>query len=64
VVASEYLSKAFLIRDAMVANRTDGSLVRVIAPVAGAEEDSVAASEALAEEFVRTIFPTLSSYLP
>ena len=64
VVANEYLSKAFLIRDAMVTNRTDGSLVRVIAPIAGAEEDSVAASEALAEEFVRTIFPTLSSYLP
>jgi EpsI family protein len=64
VVANEYLSKAFLIRDAMVTNRTDGSLVRVIAPIAGAEEDNEAASEALAEEFVRTIFPTLSSYLP
>jgi EpsI family protein len=64
VVANEYLSRAFLIRDAMVTNRTDGSLVRVIAPIAGAEEHRVASSEALAEEFVRTIFPTLNSYLP
>ena len=38
VVASEYWSRALLIRDAMVTNRTNGSLVRVIVPVASRME--------------------------
>ena len=62
VVASEYWSKAFLIRDAIVDNRTDGSMVRVIVPIK--DESKLAPAEALAQEFVRAIFPTLSSYLP
>jgi EpsI family protein len=59
VVASEYTSRALLIRDAIVTNRTDGSLVRVIVPAS-----DMAAAEALAQEFVRVIFPSLDSYLP
>ena len=59
VVASEYASRALLIRDAIVSNRTDGSLVRVIVPVR-----DMAKAEALAQEFVRVIFPSLDSYLP
>jgi len=64
VVANEYLSRAFLIRDAIVENRTDGSLVRVVAPVADSQHDGVASAEAVAENFVRSIFPLLPSYLP
>ena len=64
VVANEYWSKAYLIRDAMVSNRTDGSLVRVIAPIARDDEASIGRAEALAVEFVRTVFPMLNSYLP
>ena len=64
VVASEYWSKAFLIRDAMVANRTDGSLVRVIAPFDARDERNLALAEARAVEFVRVLFPTLGAYLP
>ena len=64
VVANEYLSKAFLIRDAIVSNRTDGSLVRVIVPIAHGSGDNVLRAEAVAEEFVRVIFPKLGSYLP
>ena len=64
VVASEYWSKAFLIRDAIMTNRTDGSLVRVLVPFDAGDERNLAPAEALAEEFVRVIFPTLGSFLP
>lgn len=62
VIASEYTSKLFLINDAIRLNRTDGSLVRVIAPIrVGGDE---APAEKLAESFVRVLFPALPTYLP
>jgi EpsI family protein len=64
VVASEYTSRLYLIRDAIRLNRTDGSLVRVIAPITVGATDDGAAAERLAEEFVRVIFPLLPAYLP
>jgi EpsI family protein len=64
VIASEYWSRLFLIHDAMRMNRTDGSLVRVIAPIAPGQADQGAAAQQLAEEFVRVLFPALPSYLP
>ena len=64
VVASEYLSRALLIRDAVVTNRTNGSLVRVIVPVTRRDDGNLAPAETLAQAFVRAIFPTLDSYLP
>lgn len=64
VVASEYWSKFYLIHDAMRSNRTDGALVRVIAPIAVGADDNGAAAEKLAEQFVRALFPVLPSYLP
>jgi EpsI family protein len=64
VVASEYWSKFYLIRDAVRLNRTDGALVRVIAPIAIGSEDSGEAAERVATRFVRALFPTLSPYLP
>jgi EpsI family protein len=63
VVASEYTSRLLLIHDAIRMNRTDGSMVRVIAPIKiGAADESTA--ERLAEDFVRVIFPMLPAYLP
>jgi EpsI family protein len=64
VVASEYTSRAYLIHDAIRMNRTDGSLVRVIAPIPVGAEDDGAAAEKLAVEFVRVLFPALPAYLP
>lgn len=64
VVASEYWSKLHLIDDAIRLNRTDGSMVRVIAPIHMSAQDGGAAAERLAEEFVRIIFPVLPAYLP
>ena len=64
VVANEYWSRAYLINDAIRLNRTDGSMVRVIAPIPVGANDDGAAAERLAEEFVRVIFPLLPAYLP
>ena len=64
VVASEYWSKLYLINDAIRLNRTDGSMVRVIAPIHMNADDGGAAAEQLAEQFVRIIFPVLPAYLP
>ena len=64
VIANEYWSRASLIRDALVSNRTNGALVRVIVPVSRKDEGNLAPAENLAQEFVRAIFPSLDSYLP
>lgn len=64
VVASEYYSKAYLMHDAIRLNRTDGSMVRVIAPVDVNDVNGDAAAERIAEEFVRLVFPLLPAYLP
>jgi EpsI family protein len=64
VVANEYLSRALLIRDALVTNRTNGSLVRVIVPVLRRDAGNQAPAEGLAQEFIRAMFPSLDSYMP
>jgi EpsI family protein len=63
ITADEYMSKFYLIRDAVRLNRTDGALVRVMAPIAaGATDDRRA--EDTAVRFVKALFPLLSDYLP
>jgi len=62
VVASEYTSRLLLIHDAIRLNRTDGSMVRVIAPMPSGSDGIKA--EQLASEFVRSIFPLLGGYIP
>jgi EpsI family protein len=64
VVASEYWSKFYLVNDAIRTNRTDGALVRVVAPIAGGARENDAAAQQLAEQFVRVLFPLLPAYLP
>jgi len=63
VVASEYWGKFYLIADAFRLNRTDGALVRVIAPVAPGDQGE-AEAEALGVTFVKELFPLLPAYLP
>jgi EpsI family protein len=53
VVANEYANKLWLMVDAARLRRTNGSLVRVISPDAGA-----------AAGFARVVFPHLPNYLP
>ncbi|HUK34195.1 MAG TPA: EpsI family protein [Vicinamibacterales bacterium] len=64
VVASEYWSKFFLVRDAIRLNRTDAALVRVIVPIANSEDDGETRAQGQAIDFVKTMFPQLSKYLP
>src|SRR5207237_447546 len=64
VVANEYWGKIYTVLDAMRMNRTDGSLVRVIAPITGSGSDDEQAAQRLAVEFVQSVFPLLSRHLP
>jgi len=67
VVASEYWSKAYLIADAVRFNRTDGAIVRVIAPIASdpsADVDATEQATAVATRFVAVLMPHLGTFLP
>ena len=61
-VASEYMAKIYLVTDAMRMNRTDGALVRVIAPIG--PRDGESAAKARAEAFVAQLAPMLPRFIP
>jgi len=61
VIASEYFARAYLVADSIRYNRSDTSLVRIIVPVQGGDQE--AADEA-AIEFASDCFPHLSQFLP
>ena len=63
VIANEYANKLWLMVDAAKLHRSNGSLVRVVAPVA-AVNGGVAGADAAAADFARSLYPALSSYLP
>jgi len=61
IIASEYMAKIYMVRDAIARKRTDGALVRISVPVVqGSEEET----RRLLLEFTRLIFPNLMEYLP
>ena len=62
IVANEYANKLWLMVDAARLHRTNGSLVRVMAPAPVA--DAVPQAEASARAFARALIPALDSYLP
>lgn len=64
VVANEYANKFWLMVDAARLHRSDGALVRVVAPVTHSAHGSLAGADAAAAEFTREIFPRLSRFLP
>lgn len=61
-VANEYVSKFYLISDAMRMNRTDGALVRVITPISPNETMESARERALG--FTRMMAPQLPRFIP
>jgi EpsI family protein len=63
VVANEYSNKLWLMVDAARLHRTNGSLVRVIAPVGNAT-GGVAGADAATTQFASVLYPHLSPYLP
>jgi EpsI family protein len=64
VVANEYMGKIYTVFDALRTNRTDAALVRVISPVRGLETASETLAEKRAIDFIKTLFPMLSRFLP
>jgi len=63
VVANEYANKFWLMVDAARLHRSNGALVRVIAPLARGASSSSDADRAAAE-FTRVLYPHLNRYLP
>ena len=59
-IASEYLTKAYLIWDKLTKNRTDGALIRVNSRASSGPGKALQ-SEA---EFIRSFYPILSKYIP
>lgn len=60
IIASEYWGKIYLVLDAIRMNRSDGAMVRVVAPIGSSEVDA----EKRAVQFVESMFPLLGSFLP
>ena len=61
IIASEYWGKFWMIDDAIMRNRTDGALVRVITPIKG--EDISQAHDCL-EKFTHDLLPILNKFIP
>jgi exosortase D (VPLPA-CTERM-specific) len=61
-IASEWLAKWYLLKDAILMNRTDGALVRLMTPLQPGETERDA-DERL-QAFMGDAVPTLSGYLP
>jgi EpsI family protein len=61
-LASEWWSKAYLLADAILDNRTDGALVRLITPIYPGEIESDA--DKRLQGFIRDFVPILDQYLP
>jgi hypothetical protein len=61
-VANEWLSKLYLLRDAIFKNRTDGALIRVITPLYPGENE--AAGDARLHAFIVAMLPQLHGFLP
>ncbi|MBV8144374.1 MAG: VPLPA-CTERM-specific exosortase XrtD [Gammaproteobacteria bacterium] len=61
-ITSEYLVKWYLLEDALLRNRTDGALVRLVTPLP--QDELASAADARLAEFTASVLPTLAKYLP
>jgi exosortase D (VPLPA-CTERM-specific) len=61
-IASEYWSRWYLLYDAIMMDRSDGALVRVITPIASDESDEDA--DHRLRRFIHAVEPTLTRFLP
>lgn len=61
-LTNEYMVKWYIFQDAILSNRTDGALIRLVTPLQPWENEDVA-DERLAA-MVRLIYPELASYIP
>lgn len=60
IISSEYMQKIWLVLDSITKNRTDGSFVRLIAPVIKNEADT----EVLLTQFADEVYPVLNQFIP
>lgn len=61
VIASEYWEKIYLVQDALLQGRRDGSFVRIMATVKG---NDFAGAEEQVKEFAQQVIVSLEKYLP
>jgi EpsI family protein len=62
VTASEFWAKYCLARDAILRNRTDTALVRIVQPFTNFDGEAAAEGQAVA--FAKQLLPVLDSYIP
>jgi exosortase D (VPLPA-CTERM-specific) len=62
MIANEYWSKVYLLRDAIFKNRTDGALVRLTTPLYPGESENDA--DKRLQDFIQAVVPKLAGYLP
>jgi len=60
IINSEYMQKIWLVLDSITKNRTDGSFVRLIAPVIKNETTT----EVLLTQFADEVYPVLNKFIP
>lgn len=60
-IASEYMQKIYLVVDSILKHRTDGSFVRLIAPV---ERDNEKKTLEAIKDFAKLLIPILQEYIP
>ena len=60
-IASEYMQKIYLVIDSITRQRTDGSFVRLIAPVIGGNEEQTLK---YMKNFSKILIPILQEYIP
>ncbi len=61
-ITNEYLAKWYLLWDSIAMNRTDGALVRVVAPVG--ENEKIVDLDNDLSDFLRELIPQLSEFVP
>jgi EpsI family protein len=61
IITSEYLQKVYLVLDSITRRRTDGSFIRIMAPVL---ENDIELSKRNIRSFTSIIFPTLQEFIP
>lgn len=59
-IASEVDAKVQLVKNAIVHNRTDGALIRLVSPVSGSIEDTFQRQV----HYIQAMYPMLSTFLP
>ena len=61
IISSEYMQKIYLVVDSIMRHRTDGSFVRLIAPVSNNDEEKALNT---LKDFAVQLMPILNDYIP